>query len=336
MCHRPAAAARRLERVRPLDDAAQAPGDRRARQRRPAQLGELGQRRLRVLDAQLGNLAQPPRERLRTAERVDRRDLLLGGARLAAQVARVGVGEPVGLGARLGEHRGLLEPQLGAVRAERDEQVADRVAALRVRDRVPSPDVHRQREALLGGELGELVRGLGRRGAQLEVRTGARIGQRSRGHEGAAQVAAPTAGARHDPPRHALGRPERRPEHPGALEHLQRARVGPDDHLVAGTAAEAPLVVGADLAGRAALAQQRDEVARDCRGGEVAVHVQLAAAVQVQPSCRAHEAREQREAAVRCRGERLRHLGAHRLAEAHDGRGRASPASACASAAGSW
>ena len=76
-------------------------------------------------------------------------------------------------------------------------------------------------------------------------------------------------------------------------------------------------------------------MARDGGGCEIAVDVQLAAPVQVEAAGGAQDAREQGQPAVRRDRQRLRHLGAHGLAEAHAARLRASPASACASAAGS-
>ena len=60
-------------------------------------------------------------------------------------------------------------------------------------------------------------------------------------------------------------------------------------------------------------------MARDGGRCEIAVDVQLAAPVQVEAAGGAQDAREQGQPAVRRDRQRLRHLGAHGLAEAHAG-----------------
>ncbi len=112
-------------------------------------LAELGEGGVGQPQPQLGDRAQ-----LAAAARRARRAASIASAcraerrGLAAQVAGVGVGEAVGLLARPREDALLLEPQLGAVRAERRQQAADRLAALGVDDPVARRLVHAEREAL--------------------------------------------------------------------------------------------------------------------------------------------------------------------------------------------
>ena len=148
---------------------------------------------------------------------------------------------------RGGDDGVLVEAQRRLARAGQREQVGDRLAALRVRDRVRAPLERRERDAFARGDLGEEPRAVEAVGAELEVRRpagprasrrrAARRAGRRRGSTSARRRA--SAGVR-------AARP--RAESTPASRRTSRARgVDLDVQLVARRPVERSPAVGADL-----------------------------------------------------------------------------------------
>ena len=196
--------------------------------------------------AQVGDLLELRREAV-DVELLDRRELLARRVDRSLDVRLVGVREAVRLGSRRGDDAVLVEAQRRLARARDREQVGDRLAALRVGDRVRAALERRERDALARGDLGE--RGSRRRGPRRAARGAARAGPRASRRRAARRAGTrrgSTSGRRRASAgaRAARRAPRARPPRGGP----RRARgVDLDVELVARRAVEGRPAVGADL-----------------------------------------------------------------------------------------
>ena len=135
----------------------------------------------------------------------------LRGVDRALDVRLVGVREPVGLGARRGDDRVLVEAERRLARARDREQVGDRLPGLRVGGRVRAALDHLERDAFARGDARRGSSAPSRAGrAELEVRR-PRARERAGAEQRAAEVGAAAARAADDALRRTLERRAARP-----------------------------------------------------------------------------------------------------------------------------
>lgn len=262
--------------------------------------GKVAERERRMAQAELGHLAQVGAHVLEpalTAETLDRPDLGFGRTARAAEIRVIRVCEPVRAGPGGRDDGPLPEREGGVARAEEGEQVGDRLAPLRVRERVPASLDHAELEPLGRRDTGEVAGPVQVYRAQLEMR-GSRAGDRARGEECAAQV----GGAAARPAGHARGRPRERAvaraEDPRRRERLDRALVVCEVELVAGRPVERTPLERADLARDAVRMEERDRPPGDVRAPQLQVKPDPPAAPQVDASRPSDERRQLRQTAA--------------------------------------
>ncbi len=152
-------------------------------------------------DAQNGDLLQLVRQGV-DVQLLDRLQLPPRGLNRALDVRFVRIREPVGICPGAGHDRVLVEPKRRLARSGKGKQIGDRLASLRVRDRVRASFEGGERHSLPGSDLAEQVRAVDSACPQLEMR-GIRAGERAAAEHGPAEVG--TAAARS--PDHVLRRP---------------------------------------------------------------------------------------------------------------------------------
>ena len=167
-----------------------------------------------MAQAEERDLAQVVGQRV-DVETVQRLELRVRGAARPHQVGVVGVREPVGVGARRGEHGLLLEREHEVDGAGRHQDVGDRLGSLGVGGRVRAPLLDAELGAEAGRERGEEARSVGLGGADLEVRV-ARAAERSGAEQRAAEVGGRAAAPGDDAVRRTAERPV------GAVEDARR------------------------------------------------------------------------------------------------------------------
>jgi len=220
-------------------------------------------------------------------------ELVVRGSARSDEVCVVGVRQAISPRARGRHDRALFEEQDSPARARKCECVRDRFESLRVRDCVPSPVEDSEAHSFLASDAREKVGSLGSRGADLEVR-GPRAAERAATEQGSAHVRSTTTRARDDSPRWALERCQARSEHSRFVEHLQSAFVSCDVQLVPRAAIEGLSRVRPDLGRDPERAQETEGSARDRRVGDVEMHRDLAAALEMHAPRGVKEPRELR------------------------------------------
>ena len=243
-------------RLAGLDDAGQAALHRRLGGGRRRLRSELAQRQRGMSQPQLRGLADrlgQPLEPAAEAQPSGSVELPPSCTALSHQVGVVGVRQPVGLDPELGHEGLLLETEHRVNGAGRCEERLDRLAALRVGDRVTGAICNAKPRSGAGGDGAYERCPCRRRGAELEVWR-ARARQRAAAEERTTQIR-PAAAVPGDD---AAGRPiERRVagiENPGLDQHVQRVLLVADVELVAGRSTEGTALVRADLGVDAELA----------------------------------------------------------------------------------
>ncbi len=219
----------------------------------------------------------------------------------------IGVREPVGARARLGDDRALLEREHGLGGAHDREQRLDRLPALRVRERVCRAVRDRELDAFCMRKAHQQRGRVQRRGAKLEVRR-APERQRPRAEKCSAQVRRSAAAAGDDLPRRQLQWRVATVHHPGRHQHLERFGVARDVELVPRRRVEGATAIGADLRPDAALPQQRERAACGGTAAEVEVQTPVARAAEMQAAGGVEQCGELRPAvavAVRSDGRKL-------------------------------
>ena len=185
-------------------------------------VAELSQRQRRVLEAELGDLAQVWGELVeapRLLETADRLELHVGGAARADEVRVVGVREAVRLGSRGADDRALLQGQRRVARARCREHARDPVDALRVGDRVVAAVRDAEVCALGRRGVGDRLRARAA-SLDLEVRRGRRAHRAGR-EERSAQVRGPAAGPAEHAPRRSLARRQPRVDDAALPEQVE-------------------------------------------------------------------------------------------------------------------
>jgi hypothetical protein len=203
----------------------------------------------------------------------------------------IGVGEAVRTGPSRGDDRLLAEAQRRLLGAEEREQIGDRLAPLRVGERVPVPLVYGEPEAIGSRQLRKERRRLDVGRPQLEVRAAGPAG-RARGQERASEIRSSAAGPGDDAARRPFEREEVGVEDSRLVEGLEGTGVVSKVELVARPPLESPLLVRADLAGDAVRAQERETAPRDGAARELEVERDAPAPAQVDAAGAADEGRQ--------------------------------------------
>jgi len=156
---------------------------------------------------------------------------------------------------------------------------------------VPPAVEDSQSHSFLVCDAREEIGALDSRAADLEVR-GSGTTEGSAPEQCPAHVCRPAARSSDHSPRRALERSETGGEHSGFVEHLQRTVVSGYVQLVPRASLEGVTRVRPDLGRDAERAQKAERAASDRRIGDVEVHRDLAAPLQMHAARRVEEPRE--------------------------------------------
>ena len=192
----------------------------------------------------------------------------------------VRVGKAVGACASRGHDCGFLKGEHGVARARGNEHIGDRFRPFCVRDRVSTPIEHGERRSLASRDLGDELRAAERRRAELEMRC-TRPRQRAAAEEGAAKVGGTATCARDDSPGRMFERREPLRQHSRLVQDLECTIVPCDVQLVPRRTLERVLPVRADLRRHAEVPQEAEGTARDGGVGDVEMHGDPPASLQM-------------------------------------------------------
>ena len=254
-------------------------------------------------ESELGQLTQFRRQPLEAAalQSPHCAQLLPGRAARTHEIRVIGVRKPVCPRLRGADDSSLREGQNRARGTGRRQHLRDRLGALGVGEGMAGTLLDPELDLLGRRDLGDELRAAPLTGPQLQM--GARDTPRT--EQGAAEVGAPAARPRDDTLRRPVERRQPRAQHPGLVEHLERAALTLDVELVARPALEGAAPVAADLTPDAEAAKQRERPTRNRRAGHVQVDGHLAAAAQVDRPGGVEERRQLRElVALPPRGDR--------------------------------
>lgn len=267
---------------------------RRFRGGRPAFEGKLAQREGRVSLPELGDLLQSrrqPRQFSTPTQTLDGLQLIVCSSASPDEVRVIRVREAIGPRPRGRDDRALLEEQHGPARTGEGKCIRDRLHSLRVGNGVSPAVEDSQAYSFLVCDTSEEIGALDSRAADLEVR-GSRTTQGAAPEQRPAHVRRAATRSSDHPPRRALERSETGGEHSGFVEHLQRAVISGYVQLVPRAPVEGVTCVRPDLGRDAERSQKAERAASDRRIGDIEVHRDLAAALQVHAARRVEEPRE--------------------------------------------
>ena len=243
---------------------------------------------------ELGDLLESrgqPRQFAAATQSLDGFQLVVCGSARTDQVRVVGVRQAIGPRARGRHDRALLEEQHGSARAGKGECVRNRFDSFGVRDGMPPPVENGEAYAFLVRDAREEFGAFDSRATDLEVRR-AGTAERAAPEQRSAHVRRPAAGPGDHSPWRPLERRQAGSEHSGFVEHLQRTVVSGYVQLIPRAPVEGVPRVRPDLGRDAERAQKAEGPASDRRVGDVEMHRDLAAALQVHASRGVKEPRE--------------------------------------------
>jgi hypothetical protein len=165
--------------------------DGRLRQRRVGELAQFPQAHLGMLEPQVREFTQGPRQLVQPArfdEQADVSDLRHGGVRGLLQVGRLGVHETVHVVAHRLDDPDVLRAQQRAVRAHEREEGHDGLGALEIDGEQPAPACDARLDPEAVHETHQVTSQLFRLRSELEMEVAVRVGHEPAAEERAAQV----------------------------------------------------------------------------------------------------------------------------------------------------
>src|SRR5437867_2143681 len=250
----------------------------------PAFGRQLAERKRRVSEAQLGDLAKAGRQGPETAfalEPADGLELRVRCPAGALEVGVIGVREPVRLRARGRDDRVLLERERRVARSGKGKRLGDRIGALEIGRPETTALAQMEVDSLLARDPRQKLAAVMVRRPELELPR-PRAAHRAAAEQRASHVRAAAA----PPPGKALRRPGEwratRRQHSCLLEDGECRRGTRDVELVPGGTREGMLGIRPDLGLDAEVAKQGESAPRDGRRSEIEVERNLAVAAEMQ------------------------------------------------------